>query len=336
MRFFSEFGEDFPGARVVRLSRNYRSSRNIAALSGQIIAPSEDRRERTRSTPVHETTPDLVTIHEAPTEKAEAEFIVESLERMLGGHSFFSIDSGRSAGAGGDSEGGDFSFADFAVLYRSRAQAPALAEALQRSGMPFQHRSHRFLADRPGVSVLAEALRETPGSGSVSARVEALSRQLDHDETELRTARDRLMPLAETCGEDLGRFLSEIAFATEIDTWDPRADRISLLTLHAAKGLEFPVVFVAGCEDGLLPLKWGAPDPEDLEEERRLFYVGVTRARSKLLLTRAKKRLVQGKVRERSPSPYLAGIEEGLLERRHSRPPDGRPRERFRQPDLFS
>ena len=121
-----------------------------------------------------------------------------------------------------------------------------------------------------------------------------------------------------------------------IDTWDPRAERISLLTLHAAKGLEFPVVFIAGCEDGLLPLKWGRLDPTDLEEERRLFYVGVTRARTKLFLTRATRRLTRGKVRDQAPSPYLADIEERLLERRRSRLPEREAKGPDPQLDLFA
>ena len=315
VRFFSEFREHFPGTRVVRLARNYRSDRNIVALSSQVIAPAGSS---PRSVPVREEAPDLVTIHEAPTEKAEAEFIVQSLEQALGGHSFFSIDSGRST----ESEGRDLSFSDFAVLYRTEAQTAPLVEALARSGMPFQQRSHRRLFDHPAVAALVDALREAPGTGTVWERLEAVGPVgRDGDAAEARAARELLRPLAKACGDDADRFLAELALGIEVDTWDPRADRISLLTLHAAKGLEFPVVFIAGCEDGLLPLKWGKPDPADLEEERRLFYVGVTRARSKLFLTRAKKRLARGRVRERAPSPYLADIEERLLERRRTRLP---------------
>ncbi len=332
VRYFSEFREHFPGTRVVRLARNYRSDRNIVALSSQVIAPSGSGQ---RSVPVLEDAPDLVTVHEAPTERAEAEFIVQALEQALGGHSFFSIDSGRSA----EGEGRDLSFSDFAVLYRTEAQAPPLVEALARSGMPFQQRSHRRLLDHPGVAALVDALREAPGAGPVRERLDAI-RPVGgdgvEDDAEARTARELLRPVAEACGDDADRFLAELALGTEIDTWDPRADRISLLTLHAAKGLEFPVVFIAGCEDGLLPLKWGRPDPADLEEERRLFYVGVTRARSKLFLTRAKKRLARGKVRERAPSPYLADIEERLLERRRIRLPEREPKGPDPQLDLFA
>ena len=329
VRFFSEFRRDFPGTEVVRLARNYRSDRNIVTLSFQVIARSGSA---VRSVPVVEDPPDLVTVHEAPTEKAEAEFIVRTLERTLGGHSFFSIDSGRSA----DAEGQHLSFSDFAVLYRTEAQVPALVEALRRSGMPFQHRSHRPLLDHPGVAALADALRGMPGScGSVRERLEAASLDVPSRDTEMREACELLRPVAGTYGDDLERFLSELALDTQVDTWDPRADRIALLTLHAAKGLEFPVVFIAGCEDGLLPLTWGRPEPAVLDEERRLFYVGVTRARRKLHLCRAKKRLRRGKVRELPPSRFLADVEERLLERHRACLPARQVQEKDGQRDLF-
>ncbi len=329
LRFFVEFERGFPGTRVVRLTRNYRSDRNIVTLSAQVMARSGSGQ---RSVPVVEDAPERIAIHEAPTEKAEAEFIVQSLERALGGHSFFSIDSGRSA----EVEARDLSFSDFAVLYRTEAQVPALVEALSRSGMPFQRRSHRRLLDHPGVGAVLDVLRESPDAGSLREGIEAASLRGGLDSAEHREACELLIPVAAAYGDDLERFLSDLALGTEVDTWDPRADRISLLTLHAAKGLEFPVVFIAGCESGLLPLQWGRSTPAELEEERRLFYVGVTRAKTKLFLSRAKKRMWRGKVRELPPSPYLADIEERLLERRRVRLPEREAKQADRQMDLFS
>ena len=358
VRFFGEFGRDFPGTRVVRLARNYRSDPNIVALSTQVIGRSDsagrgparqdgEGEESSRATarpgsaPAIEAVPDLVTVHEAPTDKAEAEFIVKSLEEMLGGHSFFSIDSGRSKDAGGD----ELSFSDFAVLYRTEAQVPALVEALRRSGMPFQHRSHRRLPDHPGVAAALDALRETGRPGPVREQLEAAclgdgrrgAGGCDEPSAaQMMEACELLRPAAVACGDDLEKFLSDLALGTEIDTWDPRADRISLLTLHASKGLEFPVVFIVGCEHGLLPLTWGKADRSVLAEERRLFYVGVTRARRKLCLCRAKRRRWRGKLRELPPSPYLADIEEQLLERRRSRIPGKRAGNEDGQMKLFS
>ena len=338
VRFFSEFRRDFPDTRVVRLARNYRSVRNIVALSAQVIGRSDST---SGSTPVIPTpvipipivdgAPDLVTLHEAPTERAEAEFIVQSLEQILGGHSFFSIDSGRSV----DADGAALSFSDFAVFYRTEAQIPALVEALRRSGMPFQHRSHRLLLEHPGVVAAIDALRELPDRGLVGERLEAVCLGDGRHDPQMLEAYELLRPGAVLCGDDLARFLSDLALGTEADAWDPRADRISLLTLHAAKGLEFPVVFIAGCENGLLPLTWGKASRSALDEERRLFYVGVTRARSGLYLCRARKRLWRGRVRELAPSPYLADIEERLLERRRARIPGKRTRNEDGQMKLF-
>ena len=327
-RFFSDFAEHFPGARVVRLNRNYRSDRNIVSLSSQVMAAAASAGP---SVPVLDDAHNRVTLHEAPSEKAEAEFVVQSLEEVLGGHSFFSIDSGRSA----EVQGHDFSFSDFAVLYRTEAQAAALTEALQRSGMPFQQRSHDPLLAHAGVAALVDTLHRSPGAGTVRQRLDTACMD-DELAADKREACELLKPLADACGENLERFLSELALGTQVDTWDPRADRISVLTLHAAKGLEFPVVFIVGCEDGLLPLTWGKTQPEDLAEERRLFYVGVTRARTKLYLCRARKRRWRGKVREMPPSPYLADIEERLLEQSRPRPRGTRTPKPDNQLDLFS
>ncbi len=327
--FFARFAEDFPGAQVVRLGRNYRSDANIVTLSSQVIGPSTTAG---LPIPVLDDAPNRVTLHEAPSERAEAEFIVQSLEETLGGHSFFSIDSGRTAAG----QGHDFSFSDFAVLYRTEAQAAPVVEALQRSGMPFQQRSHAPLPAHPGVAALMEALERSPGTGAVRQRLEAACRGSEPPAQETAEALELLKPLADACGDDLDRFLSELSLGSQVDAWDAQADRVSLLTLHAAKGLEFPVVFIVGCEDGLLPLSWGGAGPEDPDEERRLFYVGVTRARTKLYLCRARKRRWRGRVREMSPSPYLADIEERLLAQSRSRHGGRRDRKEDSQLDLFS
>ncbi|MBN1561443.1 UvrD-helicase domain-containing protein [candidate division KSB1 bacterium] len=88
----------------------------------------------------------------------------------------------------------------------------------------------------------------------------------------------------------LAAYLQQVSLITDLDTWDDRANAVTLMTLHAAKGLEFPVVFIAGLEEGLFPLSRNIDDPRDLEEERRLFYVGSTRAKDKLYLFWAKNR----------------------------------------------
>ena len=330
VRLFHRFAEDFPGARVARLTRNYRSDRNLVSVASQVIAPAGSAHA---ATSMLDDAPHLITLHEARTDKAEAEFVVQSLERLFGGHSFFSIDSGRSR----DAEAADVSFADVAVLYRTEAQADAVAEALHRSGMPFQQRAHTRLLDHPGAAALMDAVRAHHTDAPIAARLASArdsAASTPEAAADANAAFPLLHPLALTCGDDLDRFLSEAALATQVDTWDPRADRISLLTLHAAKGLEFPVVFIVGCEDGILPLTFGAAEPAALEEERRLFYVGVTRAKTRLFLCRATQRLWRGRLQSLPPSPYLADIEERLLERRRAHP-SGRRKKPADQMQLF-
>jgi uncharacterized protein (TIGR00375 family) len=317
---FARFAADHPGIRTVRLGRNYRSSGTIVAASAQLIGAG---RGDAPITDVVRNLQDHITLHTAPTERAEAEFIVATIERMIGGHSFFSLDSGRASGAGAQ-----VSFADFAVLYRTDAQSAALTEAFARSGMPFKKHGAGKLADDAAVRAL---LRHAAGAASrdaLAAAAERLRHDADApDEAVARLALQRLTLLAQGCAFDPSRFADALALASEADFFDPRADRVSLLTIHAAKGLEFPVVFIAGLEDGVMPLTFGAPDPATLAEERRLLYVGMTRAKDRLLLSRAERRVVRGKVREQAPSRFLADIERELLRQQTSELPRRKPQE---------
>ena len=164
-------------------------------------------------------------------------------------------------------------------------------------------------AAEPGGAVagqLAAAVRKLSGGTGQANAVDVLA------------AGEVLAPLARRCGADLERFLTEIALGAEADALDPRADAITLLTLHAAKGLEFSAVFLAGCERGLLPL-WlpgaGARPAGGEAEERRLLFVGMTRARTHLFLTSAAQRHRHGAVMATGPSPFLAAISPALLSR---------------------
>ncbi len=330
---FQHFKADYPHAATVALARNYRSSGTIVAASAQLLAASpESRPLGALVREMHE----RIAIHTAATEAAEAEFAVATIERLIGGHSFFSIDSGRAAGAGS----ANLSFADFAVLYRTDAQLAAFVEAFARSGMPFKRSSHDPLAAQPGVaSLLAELAAKGEGEGGggdpallptrLAAAAERLRRRKEAPHAAaLETALRRLSLLAEAAGGDGRRFADAVALAAESDFWDPRADRVSLLTLHAAKGLEFAVVFIAGLEDGLLPLHWNGLDDDAAAEERRLLYVGMTRAKDRLILSRAAKRLWRGHVKSLAPSPFLADIESELVKHQRAEPARRKPEER--------
>jgi len=114
----------------------------------------------------------------------------------------------------------------------------------------------------------------------------------------------------------LDHFLQRATLVTGVDTMDSQADAVTMMTMHNAKGLEFPVVFIAGMEDGLFPLSRAFDDPPMLEEERRLFYVGITRAEQKLYITHARSRRRNGESMPSIPSSFLGVIPAGMLEER--------------------
>ena len=114
---------------------------------------------------------------------------------------------------------------------------------------------------------------------------------------------------------ELDLFLQQVALVADVDRHDPDAQVVTLMTLHNAKGLEFPVVFISGLEDGLFPLGRAYDNPSELEEERRLFYVGITRAENKLYLTHARHRRRAGEVMYGRLSPFVDAIPAHLVEK---------------------
>ncbi|WP_433230209.1 UvrD-helicase domain-containing protein [Micromonospora sp. CA-248260] len=324
--YFLRFSEDFTDARLVRLNRNYRSSAPILAAAVQAIAPSSLVRGRRLDPARLDPEAPLVGRYPAASVADEADFVVRTVDDLVGGLSHRSLDSGRI-----DGRSTTLSFSDIAVLYRTDAQAAPIVDALARANIPVQKRSHDRLRDRPGVLAIARELRHADGpAGGLPARVRLAGQvlaerfaapTLDAAGTvrpeDVRTAVDLLTPLARRCGDDLELFLSQLATGAEVDALDPRAEAVTLLTLHAAKGLEFPVVFLVGVEDGLLPLRWpgSTPDDDAIAEERRLFFVGLTRAQDRLYVSHAARRVRHGTERDCRPSPFLDVVDPGLFER---------------------
>jgi uncharacterized protein (TIGR00375 family) len=322
LRFRADYGGARGPAREARLERGYRSAPSIVKAAMQLIRPGTLVPGR-RLVPARLDIPDgPVMLRRCADERDEAELVAATIEKMLGGTSFHALDSGAVDGRVQAEH--QLSFADFAVLARTSAQAAPLVEALGRRGFPVQQRSHAKLADMPGVPAIIAALDGTPcghvldpaegrdpGKLSVAQRLRLAT---THAEAAIRPAGEALLTLALQCGDDLARFLDQLAMGAEVDTWDPRADRVSMLTLHASKGLEFPVVFIVGCDDGLLPLRPWAGAEIDYAEERRLLFVGMTRATTRLVLTGAERRMVRGELTESSPSPFLASVDRALLD----------------------
>lgn len=385
-RYFHSFEEDFPGAEVHYLGENYRSAATLLDASSQVMRASG---ASTAPPPVAALyVQGRLVIRETRSDRAEAEYVVHQIERMVGGTSHFSLDSGRLEH--GADPGEERSFGDIAVLYRVNSQHSALVEAFERSGIPYHVAGDTSLINRPGVQEIVTLLQlgdgRTVTTGSalrcLSSTIDGLGDRtvelieelwkkrtqitidhvgelMDHprllmkrsrngveallsdlktinSDLEKRTAAhilenlarssvwDKLKwryPRADDSLRELARYarietelpvmLDKLLLSQEYDAFGEASEHVNLMTLHAAKGLEFPVVFVVGCEDGLVPLQHGG-EASDVDEERRLFYVAMTRAKERLYLVRSGKRMLFGEVRATRPSPFLTDIEEQL------------------------
>ena len=352
--YFLHFRQDFPDAAEFQLTRNYRSTQLILNASHQVISQSPDRQAL-------EVWSDFVSktkleMYQAPTYKAEAEYVVHEIEKMVGGTSSFSLNSGRVE----DDTIETRSFGDFAVLYRLGAQSHALFEAFQRSGIPYQIVGQASLYEHQEIQEILACLRllYNPESDlyfeqvlrpletkAFLAELKTLRAQLTvadliqrivdvtstqrvvEDESKKTERIKSLLRRAAPFDNRLQDFLEATALHKELDEYDPRADRVTLMSLHASKGLEFPLVFIVGCEETLLPYRRDGK-AFDLEEERRLFYVGMTRAQEKLVLMHAKKRFLFGQSAQNPPSRFLADIEDALkeLQIRQGKRPAGQPK----------
>jgi len=235
VELFLRFQEDFAPAQVLTLQENYRSAPSLLTASGQVIG---------REVPLLAklSTQGKLVIHEAATDRAEADYVAHQIEKLIGG---LDMNTSRRAVR---------SLGDVVILYRLNAQRHVMAQALEHLGIPYQ-----------------------------------ASQKLKRGEV----------------------YSDENALGQNEEELEYNVEKVSLMSLHAAKGLEFPTVFIIGCEDNLLPLDLmgmkGSP-----EEERRLFYVGMTRAKEHLYLTYSRRRQLFGQTLIQQASPYLSDIAEEL------------------------
>lgn len=345
-----------PNPVTVTLTQNYRSTPQIIAAAGALIQNNEKRLEKTLKS--SRAAGPSITLHPFEDEWQEGSFIAREIDRLVGGTTMLSADSDTSnAFAGAYQKSHHFS--DIAVLYRTKIQAHAIGMRLQKRGLPYQCVSavpwyqkkeiQELLANIEFLLVPNEVTSTAPTQKVILQNYirehrnlhEFKPSQIAHDIIEnLGLAENQSPAVSENIrtflatapmfdsrsGEKgLRSLLAHFATLQEHDHYNPVTDpalaaaaqAITLMTLHAAKGLEFPVVFITGLEDGLLPLA-----EQSIQEERRLFYVGLTRAQNKLYLTHAQTRNKQ----PQKPSPFLteiaAHIEEQPLPKRKTPEPD--------------
>ena len=379
---FFAIAEDFPGARVVRLEQNYRSTQTIVEGAREVIKRNPLPMPRTLVAKRERGAPIRVSSFESA--KSEAIFIAHEINELLGGTSHWSMHRGAAGGMEGPR---DLSFGDIAILYRLHALSGPLEEALATEGIPYQRYGERKLSGQKILSGFTAGLRwitdpgrendllsflKLPSTGlprqvaeklahyaqqkpgglwrcinepdlmegleqNQAVKLRTLSRFLQRAQMESlhdpvsRTVERVLVKLgihvpepaaawdpgsealrrfifaARQWRDNLPSFLDEWSLNDEVDLYDPRSDRVTLLTVHAAKGLEFRVVFVAGLEETVFP---HAPEEgaADMEEERRLFFVAMTRAQDLLYLTRSASRMLWGRRHAEGPSRFLSEV----------------------------
>ncbi len=373
------FEETFPGAKVIRLEQNYRSTKNILQVANQVIQHNQGRKEKTLWTENEEGV--KVSLLRYDTAYDEADGIVRDIikhqdtypygqcavlyrtnaqsrileekcvahnlpYRLVGGVNFYqrkeikdllcylkTVDNGQDdlavqrivnvprRGIGQTTIGKvmDYAGAQGISFYQALEQAgqiPSLGKASGRIGdFVRQIQTFRSRADFMTVKDLLETILDATGYREELGAEDSIEAQ-----TRLENIQELVNKAAELGDapedtEALGRFLEEVALVAEVDNLDDQENRVVLMTLHSAKGLEFPRVYLSGVEDGLFPSAMSilSDDPSDLEEERRLCYVGITRARKELTLTSARQRMINGEPRISRVSRFVAEIPKSLL-----------------------
>jgi len=220
---------------------------------------------------------------------------------------------------------GQSSFSKIVAFARELNISPV--EALVRVG-EIPGLSSKVRSKGRELGILIQRLSEYSAEHTVTELAQMVMEQtgyrqelLDENTVESRTRLENLAEFLSATSEfdqlaeenSLQGFLENIALVTDLDKYDQETDQVTLMTLHSAKGLEFPVVFLIGLEEGVFPLSRALTDPGELEEERRLCYVGVTRARERLYLTHCWRRYIYGAPHYNQPSRFLKEIPPHLL-----------------------
>ncbi len=321
-RFMDEFALRSPAHEKIVLGSSYRCPQPVIAAASQAL-----HKDRVMSG----LQSDLkIQIRPFGSERAEAVWMAATIEKLMGGVRSFSMDSGISDGQA-DRE--DVSFSDFAILCRSGFMFAPIVEALQNHGIAYQvigtdpfytEEPYRSALDlmqrvfyRRGFDDYDEDLVKKivlcidRGDGPADTATAAM-KHLGAGEAEIK----RLKSLAGR-HESFGEFFRSLLLRSGADDMDYTFDAVSVMTIHASKGLEFRHVFIPGCEEGIIPFNlFGKNDcSEDMLEEERLFYVGITRTLRHLFLTHSLKRSFRGRKFWLKRTHLLDRIEEDLLQR---------------------
>ena len=367
-----EFEKDFPGTRVIKLERNYRSTEKILSVANKVISGAKGRwKEKVLRLWTDKKGGEDIHLISLETDKKESEFITKKIRSLK------------------KDEG--YSFGDFAVLIRMSYLSRNIEEAFVKAGIPYQviggvkfyERAEikdilaylRFALqprdtqafkriinlpprgigektiqkiqsfyEKDWLQALTDAYEHLPKKAQFSLQefiqlieyirkygnkkpsetakyIVDVIKYEDYLEGKYKDWEDRIANIhelfnalkeVERSGKTFLEFLEESSLSQAQDNLE-NTDKVKIMTIHAAKGLEFPVVFIAGLEDGIFPSGRSFEDIEQAEEERRLFYVAITRAKEKVFMSLARKRAsFSGHLNETKPSRFLKDIKDDI------------------------
>lgn len=315
---------DYPKIKVVNLEQNYRSTQNILDAANSVI--SKNTGHPILKLWTVKTEGEKIIVFTANNGFDEADYVVNKIKRI-----------------------GNFS--NIAILYRTNAQSRVLEEALMHSSIPYTLVGGVRFYDRKEIKDILSYLKLLFNKKDIVSEKRAISlgkRRYDkfmmininpedystievldliiketeylnkfkEDDPEDYQRLENIKELRSVALEFpvLSDFLENVSLVEAVSNKGDTKNAVTLMTLHAAKGLEFPIVFIVGMEEGLFPHSRSLWEKEQMEEERRLMYVGITRAKEVLYLTYASKRMIYGETSSNAPSRFIADIPEHLLD----------------------
>lgn len=364
------FERDFPGANVIKLEQNYRSTKHILDAAHSVISKNLQRTDKKLWTAAGDGEP--VQIMQLGSERQEAEVLISRIKSAVG------LRARR--------------YGEYAVLYRTNAQSRTVEEAFIRYGIPYRIVGGQRFYDRKEIKdvlaylrlvyqpsdrasllrvinvpprgigpatvakflewhefrggTLLGALRDANECATLTPKarkamsalgdilwtaaneqdeltlpelINLIVKRTGYDdflddgtpqaEDRMQNVRELISVAQEYADVGLSGFLEEVALISDLDSTELNSDAVTLMTLHAAKGLEFPVVFMVGMEESIFPHSRALYEPSEMEEERRLCYVGMTRAREELYMLSAASRLLYGTTQHNPPSRFLSDID---------------------------
>jgi DNA helicase-2/ATP-dependent DNA helicase PcrA len=338
------FNRDYPSAKVCKLEQNYRSTKTIISGAGQVVERIKRRSDKKLWTDNEEGPP--ISVYEANNGYGEAEFIAREIKGLKTyGHAWSDFAVLYRTNAQSRvleeiflAEGLPYRLVGALRFYERKEIKDLLSYLRYLNNENDRHSFERAINTPPrgiGPKTLEKGGEKVEAFKTKMALIRAelpvltpvqvLEKVLDFSryksfvsdgtpEGEGRVENvEELVNLASEF-ESLDDFLEHVTLVSDVDNYDSSADAVTLMSMHASKGLEFTVVFLAGCEEGLFPHMRALEEESEMDEERRLCYVAMTRARKRLYLTLARQRIMHGGLVTTIPSRFIREIDQNLLD----------------------